>query len=100
MESLMKLTKMRTQVKEEMNNIPRGDLNQNMFRQAYWSLRLHSLGKKAKNEESKEDVLVKAVGIVRHSNKEFSPKFNDNFFDLKAIRNASRNDKDLFSCFR
>ena len=50
MEHIKKLNEMRKQVKEELNHIPRGDLNQNILRQAYWSLRLHSLGRKAKTK--------------------------------------------------
>jgi hypothetical protein len=60
-----RLKTMRQQVKEEMEHIPRGNLPQNELRQVYWGLRMNSLGKKAKEPETKEDVLKKSIENVR-----------------------------------
>jgi len=86
MENIIKKLKgMREQVKEELNHIPRGNLNQNMLRQIYWSLRMHSLGKKGA-EKSKEEVLVEATKLVRKDDPSFHPKFDKSFFKIKKIK--------------
>jgi len=85
LEFIKKLNEMREQVKKELEHIPRGDLYQNIFRQTYWSLRLHSLGKKG-TQTSKEEVLVEAIKLVRRENPDFQPKFDDKFFDVKLER--------------
>jgi len=100
MEHIKKLNEMRKQVKEELNHIPRGDLNQNILRQAYWSLRLHSLGRKAKTKISKEEVLVKATKLIKKDNPAFCPRFDDKFFDVDKLVELAKNDSDVLACFQ
>ncbi len=85
LEHLNKLAKMRETVKEEMNHIPRGSYRQNIFRQFYQGLRMESLGKKAKEAKTKEQVFEKALGGVRNSEKDpkFTPEYDREFFKIK-----------------
>ena len=67
-----KVNKMRAQVKEEMKKIPRGDEAQNWFRLAYSSLRMNSLGKRAKFHSRKE-VIEEATRWVKKDYPDFKP---------------------------
>lgn len=60
-----KLRKIRAIVKEELEHIPKGDVLQNELREVYWQERMRSLGKKAKSNETKEDVLRRSIAIVK-----------------------------------
>jgi len=100
MESIKKLNEMRKKVKEELDHIPRRDFSQNMLRQAYWSLRLHSIGKRAGKERSKEEVLVRAAQIVKKDNPNFCPRFNDGFFNANNLYKAAKDDSGVLACFR
>lgn len=87
MDNIKTLQNLREQVKKELDRIPRGDLNQNILRQAYWTLRMNSLGKKAKKEgTTKEEVLIRAIRFVRKDNKNFNPRFDGAFFNLKSVK--------------
>lgn len=99
MENIRKLNEMRRQVKEELNHIARWDFNQNMMRQVYWGMRLHSIGKKAERESSKEEILVKAIKFIKKDNPNFCPRFDDNFFDINKLRKAAKDDSDVLACF-
>ena len=90
---------MREVVKKELIHIPRRDFDQNMFRQAYWSLRLHSLGKKVVGQHSKEEVFVEATKLVRKDSKSFCPSFDSNFFDKDKLIELSKNDPAISDCF-
>lgn len=98
-EGLFKAKKLREQVKEELNHIPRGDLDQNLLRAMFWDLRSHSLGKNAKEEKTKEDVLIESTKLMKRDNKNFCPRFNENFFDMKKLCGKTKNDKSLNICF-
>lgn len=100
MKNIKKLNDMRAQVKEELNHLQRGDFNQNMLRQAYWSLRLHSIGKKSGIEKSKEEVLVKALQLIIKNNPAFRPKFDETFFDIEKLCEIAKEDNNLLACFR
>jgi hypothetical protein len=99
MEHIRKLNKMRNQVKEELRHIPRGDLDQNMLRHAYWVGRMHSLGKKARKEISKEEVVIKAAKLIKKDNPNFCPKYDEKFFDEKLLRKAAKDDSNVKACF-
>jgi len=78
-----KLKEIREQVKKELEHIPRGNLPQNELRMCYWPLRMNSLGKKAKNIETKEDILKRSIESVKKEHPDFIPQFDRNFFKLK-----------------
>ena len=78
-----KLKEMREQVKKELEHIPRGGLPQNELRMYYWPLRMNSLGKKAKSNETKEDILRKSIETVRKDYPDFVPQYDEKFFKLK-----------------
>ncbi|MDI6859921.1 MAG: hypothetical protein QMC85_05455 [Methanocellales archaeon] len=99
MEHIMKLNQMREKVKEELNHIPRWDFNQNMLRQAYWSLRLHSLGKKSEKEKTKEEVLIEVTELIKKDNPSFYPRFDEKFFDLRLLREVTKNKPNIQECF-
>ena len=72
------------QVKKELEYIPRdrkGDIN-NILREYYTPLRLDSLGKNAKNNATKEDILKKSIESVKKQFPDFVPKYDETFFDL------------------
>lgn len=99
-EDILRIKRMREQVKEELESIPRGNLDQNMIRQGYWALRTHNLGKKVKSPLSKEETLIQAVKLVQKDNPNFCPKFDENFFDIDKLCNASKKDPEFNStCF-
>ena len=93
------LKEMRETVKEELKFIPRRNFDQNMLRQAYWSLRLHSLGKKANTASTKEEVLVEAAKLVKKDSESFCPYFDSRFFDQKRLIELSKDDKSIMGCF-
>jgi hypothetical protein len=79
-----RLKTMRQQVKEEMEHIPRGNLPQNELRQVYWGLRMNSLGKKAKEPETKEDVLKKSIENVRKEYRDFEFQYDAEYFGIES----------------
>ena len=97
--TMRKLKEMRETVKEELKFIPRRNFDQNMMRQAYWSLRLHSLGKKADSTSTKEEVLVKATKLVRKDSKSFCPHFDSEFFHEEKLIELSKSDPSVAGCF-
>lgn len=78
-----KLKEMREQVKKELEHIPKGNIPQNELRMCYWTLRMNSLGKKAKDSETKEDVLRKSINAVK-KDYHFVPQFDEHFFKLRS----------------
>ncbi len=77
-----KLKEIREQVKGELNHIPRGNTPQNELRMCYWLLRMHSLGKKAKSNKTKVEVLKKSIEAIKKDSPDFVPQFDENFFRL------------------
>ena len=100
MESIFKLKNMREKVKAELEHIPRGDFNQNMFRQAYWAIRLHGLGKKAEKEISKEDAICRATEIIQRNSADFCPTIDTKFFDINKLLEYSKNNPKVLSCMK
>jgi len=97
-ETMRRLKDMREVVKKELIHIPRRNFDQNMFRQAYWSLRLHSLGKKG-GQRSKEEVLVDATRLIRKESESFCPHFDSEFFDQEKLAELSKSDPSVAGCF-
>lgn len=79
-----KLKEMREQVKKEMEHIPKGSQPQNYLRMYYWPLRMESLGKKANNAATKEEILKKSIETVKKDYPNFIPQFNEKFFKIKV----------------
>jgi hypothetical protein len=82
-----KLRKMRETVHEELKHVPRGSLEQNMFRALYESARMNSMGKKAQSPDSKEAVLKACLDHYKKTNPDFEPQYDGQFFfGKKAAR--------------
>ncbi len=79
-----KLKEIREQVKKELEYIPRGNTLQNELRMFYWPLRMRSLGKKAKSNETKEDILKKSIEAIKEDYSNFIPQYDKKFFRLKV----------------
>ena len=81
-----KLIEMRNQIKEEVEHIPRGNIYQNLLRQAYSSFRMASLGKKAKFPNDKNEILKLAIkNITEYTKKEnitFKAEYDKIFFRI------------------
>jgi hypothetical protein len=104
-EGLLKLQRMREQVKKEMKHIPRGDLAQNMFRQAYSALRLHGMGEKSGGNIPKEKTLVDAIKVVKKVTPDTltpdtCPVFNEKEFDEGLLNRYAQDDPSVLKCIR
>jgi len=75
-----KLAKMRETVREELRHIPRGGIEQNMFRAVYESCRLNSMGKRAQYPNSKEEVLKACLDYYKKTYPNFQPQYDKPFF--------------------
>ena len=74
------MVKIDKQVKQELEHIPRGNIPQNLLRVYYTPLRLNSLGKNAKNNATKEDILEQSIEAVKKDYPDFIPRFDETFF--------------------
>ncbi len=79
-----KLKEIREQVKKELEHIPRGNQPQNELRMYYWPLRMNSLGKKAKNDATKEEILKQSIEAVKKDYPTFIPQFNEKIFKIEG----------------
>lgn len=68
------LQRMRTQVKEELKDIPRGSFAQNMLRFVYWDMRMHSLGIKTEKPKTRAEIFRQAVEHIKREHPDFEPK--------------------------
>ena len=75
-----KLRKMRETVHEELKYIPRGPIEQNMFRALYEMARMESMGKKARTPNSKEAVLKACLDHYKKTDPDFDPQYDKEFF--------------------
>ena len=94
---MLKIKKMREQVKGELDGIPRGDIDQNMLRQAYWALRTHNLGIRAKSLMSKEETLIQATKLIQKDTPKFNPDFQESVFDIDKLCSAARKESGVNS---
>ena len=79
----MELHEMREQVLAEMDHIPKHPKqHQSDLRMAYWLMRMHSLGKKAKKKKTPGQVLRESIESVRQRHPDFEPKYDAKFFRL------------------
>lgn len=81
-----KVIEMRNLIKEEVAHIPRGNLHQNLLRQFYATIRLNSLGSKAKYPNNKNECLRISIenmkDYAKKEGKTFEPQYVKNFFKL------------------
>lgn len=82
-ETKNKLKEMRELVNKELKHIPRGSMQQNLLRMYYQPLRMSSLGKKAKTNKTKEDVLLESIDAVKKECPEYIPQYDTKFFMVK-----------------
>jgi len=77
----MKLTEINSQVKEDLEHIPRGVKGsaQNLLRLYYSDLRKHDL---AKTSKTKNETLKQAVDSVKKDHPDFFPKYDRDCFQL------------------
>lgn len=80
--STNKLKEMREKVRTELDHINKGSELQNMLRMLYQMQRMHSLGKKAKTESTKEDVLSLVITEMKKRYPSFEPKYDHQFFEI------------------
>jgi hypothetical protein len=78
----MTLKEMNAIVSEELKHIPDGPEPQNMLRFAYSAGRKNSLGKNARGQKSREDVLRESIAIVKNQVPTWAEQFDREFFKL------------------
>ncbi len=82
-ESKNRQKEMIEQVNMELKYIPRGNEPQNRLRMYYQPLRLNSLGKKAKTNKTKEDILLESIEAVKGDYPEYTPEYDTEFFKVE-----------------
>jgi hypothetical protein len=80
-----KLIEMREKVKAELKHIPKDNSIQNELRMFYWSDRMRSLGKKAKSEKTKEEVLLESIKSLKKYHPDFEPQYDKTFFNIEKV---------------
>jgi hypothetical protein len=78
----MTLKEMHAIVAEDLKHIPDWPEPQNMLRYTYSSLRKHSLGKKARGQKSRDDVLRESIAIVKKSNPDWAERYDRDYFEV------------------
>jgi len=83
---ILKLRSMRKQVQKEIEDIPRGDSDQNTLRQLYWTYRMRSLGKKPfeYRGKTKEEILRICITMIQEEEPDFEPKYDKTVFRMDA----------------
>jgi coenzyme F420 hydrogenase subunit beta len=79
-----RLKEMREQVNRELEHIPRGSFPQNLLRMYYQPLRMHSLGKHARKDRTKEDVLLESIAAVQTDWPRFIAHYDTEFWRFAA----------------
>lgn len=84
-EHMLRLKRMREQVQDEMDGIPRRmGTNQSLLRQIYWSLRTHHLGRKTKTDHTKEESLAESIIFSTFSTVPFSSVMKSDFLIISS----------------
>jgi len=83
---ILKLRSMRKQVQKEIEDIPRGDSDQNTLRQLYWTYRMRSLGKKPfeYRGKTKEEILRICIMMIQEEEPDFEPKYSKTVFRMEV----------------
>jgi hypothetical protein len=80
----MNLKEMRAKVLAELEFIPKLPRNpQSDLRMAYFTARMHSLGKKAKEEKGAHDVLLDCIKLLKGDNPKAKFQYDEMFFKGK-----------------
>jgi hypothetical protein len=74
-------TELTATVTEELSHIPRGDIEQNIFRSAYNMQRLHDLSEDP--SKPKEQSFLSALQSVRAQHERFTPAFDGEYFSVR-----------------
>jgi Spy/CpxP family protein refolding chaperone len=74
------LKDMRKQVLLELEHIPKSSEPQGELRAIYWLRRMHSLGKKAKKDQSAIEILKESIKDLRKDHPNFEFKYDEKFF--------------------
>ncbi len=83
----MQLAEMREKVRAELSRIPDWpEDHQSALRMMYWSLRMHSLGKKAKEKKTAFDVLQDCVRFIQERHPDYKPLYDREFFEKEGGR--------------
>ena len=71
-------------IRDEMEHIPRGAKlsPQNKLRYAYQMLRSHSLGERAEAQQTRSEVLLSAIAVLRRAHPEAEPKYDKEYFGV------------------
>lgn len=80
-EITMTLKEMREKALEELEHIPRHPKPaQSYLRAIYFTSRMHSLGKKAKEEQTASQVLQECIDFLKKEHPEFEFRYDQAFF--------------------
>jgi len=75
-----KLKKMRETVLTELQHIPQWPEPQRELRMVYWSLRMHSLGRKVEMKKTAKEVLEESITSVKRDHPDYNFQYDEQFF--------------------
>ena len=79
-----KLRQMREIVLGELEHIPNWPEPQGELRMVYWSLRMHSLGKKVNRQKTAKEVLHESITSLQGDYPDFKFEYDKEFFSKDA----------------
>ena len=77
-----KLKQIRGTVLAELNHIPKGSQPQGALRMLYWSLRMHSLGRKVRLKKTATEVLIESIELLKADYPDFEFQYDEEFFSV------------------
>ena len=81
----MRLTEMRSQVREELARIPDWPKpQQSELRMRYWARRMHSLGKKGSSDTGPSQILRECLNDLRRDYPDFVFLYDQTFFQPES----------------
>jgi len=75
-----KLKQMREIVLAELKHIPKWPEPQRELRMVYWSLRMHSLGRKVDRQKTAKEVLEESIASLKRDYPDFEFEYDEQFF--------------------
>jgi hypothetical protein len=79
----MKKEQMNKIVSEELEHIPKKDLQQNILRSQYQMTRMHYLGKKAEKELSALEIITKCILDLKKEFPDYKFTYDETFFSQR-----------------
>lgn len=76
-----KLKQMREIVLKELEHIPKWPHPQEELRMVYWSLRMHSLGRRVDRPKTAKEVLEESINFLRTDYPNSTFRYDINFFN-------------------